>query len=267
MFDNESDTRTLPQALAIEMIPVIRRIAARLAKRLPSHICLEDLVSAGHLGLISAYSRFDPSLCGDFRAYAELRIRGAMIDDLRAADPLSRDLRAHANRVKAAQRTLESCLGREATEAELAAEMGLSLPVYQNLTAKAAIGLTVSLDEPTGGGGPFQLGSLDSVPADEQVHLKQSKHQANQAIEALPPRLQQIVTLYYREEWTLRDIGDHLGVTESRICQLQAEALERMRAHCGSEPRRSVSTARGRAARAPHRAPRAEHAEPRSARL
>lgn len=267
MFDNESDNRTLPQALAIEMIPVIRRIAARLAKRLPPHICFEDLVSAGHLGLISAYSRFDPSLCGDFRAYAELRIRGAMIDDLRAADPLSRDLRAHANRVKAAQRTLESCLGREATEAELAAEVGLSLPAYQDLTAKAAVGPTVSLDERTGDWSPFQLGNLDRLPADEQVHLEQSKHQANQAIEALPPRLQQIVTLYYREEWTLRDIGNHLGVTESRICQLQAEALERMRAHCAAEPKRSASTARGRAVRAPRRAPRAAQAQPESVRL
>jgi RNA polymerase sigma factor FliA len=267
MFDNESDHQALPQTLALEMIPIIRRIAARLAKRLPPHISFEDLVSAGHLGLISAYSRFDPSLCGDFRAYAELRIRGAMIDDLRAADPLSRDLRAHANRIKAAQRALESCLGREATEAELAAEMGLSLPVYQDLTAKTAVGSTVSLDAQTNGESPFQLGNLDSVPADEQVYLKQSKHQANQAIEALPPRLQQIITLYYREEWTLRDIGTHFGVTESRICQLQAEALEQMRAHCGSEPRRSVSAARGRAARAPRRAPRAEQAHPMSVRL
>jgi RNA polymerase sigma factor for flagellar operon FliA len=259
MFENETDNRILPQALAIEMIPVIRRIASRLAKRLPPHICFEDLVSAGHLGLMAAYFRFDASLCGDFRAYAELRIRGAMIDDLRAADPLSRDLRAHSNRTKAARHALENRLGRGPTEAEIAAEMGLTLQAYQSFTARAAVGPAVSLDAPSGGDSLLQIGDPDDVPADEQVLREQSKVQANEAFEALPPRLQQVVTLYYRDEWTLREIGNHLGVTESRICQLQAEALQRMRAHCASSDRKSAAMATKR--RAPHAA-RLEHALP-----
>ena len=121
---------------------------------------------------------------------------------------------------------------------------------------------TSSMDAPATGETTFQIGDTESMPADEQVSLEQSKHRANEAIEALPPRLQEVVTLYYREEWTLRDIGHRLGVTESRICQLQTEAIERMRAHCRSEPKRSASAARGRATRAPRRsrAPRAEQA-------
>ena len=103
MCDDVRDNGPLPQELAVEMIPVIRRIAYRLAKRLPSHVCIDDLISAGVVGLITAYRRFDPARGDDFRSYAELRIRGAMIDELRASDPLSRDLRAHANRTLAAR--------------------------------------------------------------------------------------------------------------------------------------------------------------------
>lgn len=254
MCQQESVRRTLPQSLAIQMIPVIRRVAYRLAKRLPPHVCVDDLISAGLIGLINAYDRFDPSLCGDFGAYAELRIRGAMLDDLRAADPLSRDLRAHATRTKAARRTLESRLERAPSEAEIAAEMGLSLATYQTFTARAAVGPTVSLDAPGDGGSSLQIGDPDDIPVDERVVREQSRLKAHQAIGALPPRLKQVVTLYYGDEWTLRDIGTFLGVTESRVCQLQAEALQRMRAHCaGSEPSDRPAPGSRRAARIPRR--------------
>src|SRR4051812_20216500 len=96
-----SQSSPLPKDLAARMIPVIRRMACRLARRLPSHVCVDDLVSAGFVGLVTAYRRFDDSRGDDFGAFAEVRIRGAMIDELRALDPLSRDLRSHAKRVAA----------------------------------------------------------------------------------------------------------------------------------------------------------------------
>lgn len=89
MCNDARDNGPLPQELAVEMIPVVRRIAYRLAKRLPSHVCIEDLISAGTVGLVTAYRRFDPAMGDDFCAYAEVRIRAAMIDELRARDPLS----------------------------------------------------------------------------------------------------------------------------------------------------------------------------------
>jgi RNA polymerase sigma factor for flagellar operon FliA len=236
MCEDVRDNGPLPQELAIEMIPVIRRIAYRLAKRLPSHVCVDDLISAGVVGLITAYRRFDPARGDDFRSYAELRIRGAMIDELRASDPLSRDLRAHANRTLAARRTLESRLGRSASEMEIVQEMGLTLEAFRSYSARAAVGPTVSLDAPINGE-PVLVGDPDEMPADERLLREQSKLSVRRAIEALPPRLRQVIELYYGDERTLRDIGSILGVTQSRVCQLQAEAVLRMRAHCArTEP-------------------------------
>jgi RNA polymerase sigma factor FliA len=213
------------------MFPVIRRIAYRLAKRLPSHVCIEDLISAGTVGLVTAYRRFDAALGNDFRAFAEARIRGAMIDELRAVDPLSRDLRAHANRTRVAKRSLESALGRAATESEIAGELGLSLASYQTFSARAAVGPTVSLDAPTTGGTMLQISDSEETPADERLVGEQAKDALRRAIEALPSRLRQVIELYYGDERTLRDIGTILGVTESRVCQLQSEAVQKMRAH------------------------------------
>jgi RNA polymerase sigma factor for flagellar operon FliA len=245
MCEEVRDNGPLPQELAIEMIPVIRRIAYRLAKRLPSHVCIDDLISAGVVGLITAYRRFDPARGDDFRSYAELRIRGAMIDELRASDPLSRDLRAHANRTLAARRTLESRLGRVASEVEIAQEMGLTLELFRSYSARAAVGPTVSLDAPTNGETALQVGDPDETPADERLLREQSKLSVRKAIEALPPRLRQVIELYYGDERTLRDIGSILGVTESRVCQLQAEAVQRMRAHCArTEPMEAAPVTR-----------------------
>ncbi|MEP7125966.1 MAG: FliA/WhiG family RNA polymerase sigma factor [Byssovorax sp.] len=231
MCNDVRDNGPLPKELAVEMFPVVRRIAYRLAKRLPSHVCIDDLISAGTVGLVTAYRRFDPALGDDFRAYAELRIRGAMIDELRAADPLTRELRAHANRTRVAKLRLESALGRAANDTETADELGLSLASYQAFSARAAVGPTVSLDAPTTDGMMLEVTDLAETPADERLVREQSMKTVRGAIEALPPRLRQVIEFYYGDERTLRDIGIILGVTESRVCQMQSEAVQKMRAH------------------------------------
>jgi RNA polymerase sigma factor for flagellar operon FliA len=232
MSDLIRDNGPLPQNIAAGMIPVIKQIACRLARRLPPHICVDDLMSVGFVGLVTAYRRFEPTRGDDFRAYAEVRIRGAMIDELRTGDPLTRGLRAHANRSAAARKALEGRTGAAPDEAAIAAELGLSIEAYRGYSAKAAVGAMVSLDGTAEGEPMVQVRDEGVVPADEQLHHEQSKGAARAALESLSPRLRQVVELYYGSEMTLREIGEVLGVTESRVCQLQAEALQRMREHC-----------------------------------
>jgi RNA polymerase sigma factor for flagellar operon FliA len=229
MSTQPNDDRALPENIAAGMMPVIRQIACNLARRLPRHVCVDDLMSVGFVGLVTAYRRF-PSAQGDeFRAYAEVRIRGAMIDELRSGDPLSRGLRAHQNRAAAARRNVEARTGEAADEASIATEMGLSLDTYQSQAAKAAVGMLVSIDATTEGEPTMQLKDEAAALPDEQLQLAEAKRAAREALEALPPRLRQVIELYYGSEMTLREIGEVLGVTESRVCQLQGEALNRMR--------------------------------------
>lgn len=225
---------SMPSDLIARMLPVIRRIAERLARRLPLHVRVDDLTSAGHVGLISAYQRFDPARGDDFDAYAERRIRGAMLDELRASDVLSRDLRSQNNQIAAAARTIEQRHGRRATEEDVARELDLPLDVVQTRMARAASSRTVSLDEPLADGGMIQIADDHMLP--EEQLLRQEKMAAvSAALTSLPPRLRRVIELYYKEGRTLREIGAILGVTESRACQIHGEAVLQMRMVCISD--------------------------------
>lgn len=229
---SDHDNGPLPPELAASMMPLIRCIAARLARRLPSHLRLDDLTSAGFVGLVTAYRRFDRSRGDDFHAYAERRIRGAMLDELRAIDPLTRDLRFLANRIAAARRSIEARFGRAAHEDEIAAALGMPIEEYRRHVARVSIGPTVSIEDPSDGEGSLDLPDREAEPADERIALEQSKRTVRSAINDLPPRLRRVVELYYGEGRTLRDIGNMLGVTESRVSQLQSEAVQRLRTMC-----------------------------------
>jgi RNA polymerase sigma factor for flagellar operon FliA len=228
--------RELPAEVAARFVPVIRQAALRVARRLPAHICVDDLVSAGFMGLVDAYRRYDASRCDRFDAYAEVRIKGAILDELRSYDPLSRDLRALANRAGQATRELASRLGRVPSDVEVAAELGMDLEGYRAAATRIALGSPVSLDAaPQGDEPPFELGDPTSTPADELLLQAQSRAALRGALERLPPRLRGVLDLYYREERTLREIGAMLGVTESRVCQLHGEAIRKLRALCTTE--------------------------------
>lgn len=237
-MQSSSTMGPLPREIAVRFIPIIRQAAYRLARRLPPHVSIDDLIGAGFVGLVDAYRRYDASVCDRFEGYADVRIRGAMLDELRSYDPLSRDTRAFAHKTAAAVRTLEARHGRAPLEAEIAAELEMELDAYRQLAAKAHTGATVSLDGGDGDDGEPRLEVSDATAtaADDQIESERSKHALTRAIEALPPRLRQVLELYYGDELTLRDIGNILGVTESRICQLHAEAVKRLRASCDVEP-------------------------------
>lgn len=241
----------LPREIAVRFVPIIRHAAYRLARRLPSHVSIDDLVGAGFLGLVDAYRRYDASVSDHFDGYADVRIRGAMLDELRSYDPLSRGQRAFARRAAAALRALEAQLGRAPVDAEIAAALGLDIAAYREQAAKAHTGPTVSLQDATNEDEPrLQIADATATAADERVENEQAKESLALAMEALPPRLRRILELYHGDELTLRDIGNILGVTESRICQLHAEAVKRLRASC-----EGVESGAADAAHVPRRGP------------
>jgi RNA polymerase sigma factor for flagellar operon FliA len=235
MFETTSTnpTNPLPRDLALRMIPTIHRVARQLARRLPRHIRIDDLVGAGCQGLVAAYARFDPARADGFDAFAEMRIRGAMLDELRSRDPLSRDQRAHAKKAVAATRALAGRLGRAPAADEVAAELGIPLDLYWERQSAAAVGFTVSIDD-DGGDVGSQLCDTHVEAADDRLCRKEARDAVKAAIASLPPRLARVLDLHYGQGLTLRQIGEQFGVTESRVCQLEAEAIRRVREQCQS---------------------------------
>jgi RNA polymerase sigma factor for flagellar operon FliA len=251
MLDPIKPQTSVPRDLALRMIPTIHRIARQLAQRLPRHIRVDDLVGAGCQGLVSALARFDPARGEGFESYAEFRIRGAMLDELRACDPLSRDQRAHANRIAVATRALHARLGRAPDADEVAKELGISLDTYWERLSAASTGVVSSLDGDEDRNSVAQLPDPSTESADDHLIRKQLKQAINRAIASLPARLQRVLELHYGEGLTLRQIGELLGVSESRVCQLQSEAVRRIRELCqdhlgngAPEPRSIAQAAR-----------------------
>jgi RNA polymerase sigma factor for flagellar operon FliA len=237
----------LSTEIARRFAPVIRRAALRIARRLPSHVVLDDLLSAGYVGLLDAHRRFDPTLCDRFEPYAELRIRGAMLDEVRGThDTLSRDLRQLATRAAITRRRLEVVLERRPNDAEVGEAMGISCETLRAQEARIASAQA---------GAPEEASRVaDPGPSPEARILGDETRRAlRRAIDQLPERTRAVVELYFLEELTLREIGVRLGVTESRISQLVAEALQRLRAQFAlSDPDarhlRSLTLPRRRAA-------------------
>jgi RNA polymerase sigma factor for flagellar operon FliA len=221
----------LPRRLADRYMSIVRRHAYRLARRLPSHVHVEDLMGAGFVGLADALNKYDRSGPDRFEAYADCRIRGAMLDELRSYDPLSRDLRDLNNRIVTAVRQLTAELGRPPEEIEIAQKLELPVAAFRERLAKLSFGGLVSLDT-TGGEGVEGLELSDDAieGADHQLLRTERRERLSTALNQLPERLQQLLKLYYEQDYTLREIGDMLGVTESRACQLHAEAIVRLRA-------------------------------------
>jgi RNA polymerase sigma factor for flagellar operon FliA len=226
----------LPRRLADRYMSIVRRHAYRLARRLPSHVNVEDLMGAGYLGLADALNKYDRSGPDRFEAYADCRIRGAMLDELRSYDPLSRDLRDLNNKIVATVRKLTSELGRPPEESEIAANLDIPVEAFRDRLAKLAFGGLVSLDT-TGGDGSdgFEIGDDSADWADAQLLRGERRERLSDAVGMLPERLQNLLKLYYEQDYTLREIGEMLGVTESRACQLHAEAIIRLRAACSAQ--------------------------------
>lgn len=240
----------LPRRLADKYMAMVRRHAYRLARRLPSHVNVEDLMGAGYVGLADALNKYDRSGPDRFEAYADCRIRGAMLDELRSYDPLSRDLRDLNNRIVATVRKLTCALGRPPEEAEIAQDLTLPIEEFRDRLSKLAFGGLISLDT-TGGDGSegLEIGDESGEWADAHLLRSERRSRLARAVSVLPERLQTLIRLYYEQDYTLREIGEMLGVTESRACQLHAEAIVRLRAACAAqetEPEDAVTSVRMR---------------------
>jgi RNA polymerase sigma factor for flagellar operon FliA len=223
----------LPRRLANRYMGLVRRHAYRLARRLPSHINVEDLMGAGCVGLADALAKYDRDGPDRFEAYADFRIRGAMLDELRSYDPLSRDLRDLNNRIATAVRGLTSALGRPPEDAEIAEALRLPVAELRLRMAKLSFGGLVSLDT-TGSDDSdgIEVGDEGADGAESQMLSAERRERLARAIGELPERLQLLLKLYYEQDYTLREIGEQLGFTESRACQLHAETILRLRAAC-----------------------------------
>ncbi|HEX4154130.1 MAG TPA: FliA/WhiG family RNA polymerase sigma factor [Acidobacteriaceae bacterium] len=227
------------ERLLLEHLTVVRFIARRMHERLPQHVELEELVSAGTLGLIDACSKFDPARHVQFKSYAQFRIRGAILDSLRMLDWSPRELRRKGRAVEEAVRALTQRLGRAPAEQEIAAEMELTLEQFQQLIGDLK-GLEIgSLNEERGEEGSEE--ELAYVPAAEEENplflcLKgETRQQLIEAIEELPEKERLVLTLYYYEELTMKEVGLTLGVVESRVSQIHSSAVRRLRVVLGAE--------------------------------
>jgi RNA polymerase sigma factor FliA len=210
----------------------VERVAYRLRRRLPAHVELDDLISAGVLGLIEAAERFDPAQAIRFETFAEFRIKGAMLDDLRGRDSLTRDMRRIFRELSESAAKLAHTLGRTPTESEVAEAMGVPVEELHKRKKKTAGSSVVGFDE---AGADF-LERTEGDPADSPYELAARRElfgRLTDQIDLLPERMQQVLALYYCEGLGLKEIGVVLGVTESRACQIHAEAAKRLRAALG----------------------------------
>lgn len=211
--------------------PLVKRIAYHLMSRLPASVQADDLIQAGMIGLIEASRKFDPEQGASFETYAGIRIRGAMLDEIRRTDWTPRSVHRKAREVAEAVRKIENEKGRDARDVEVAEVMGLGLPEYHKILQDATGCRIFSFEDPgtLGEEGFAQNARQPNQPLDNLQNSDFKKGLAD-AIKGLPERERLVMALYYDEELNLREIGDILGVSESRVCQIHGQALIRLRA-------------------------------------
>jgi RNA polymerase sigma factor for flagellar operon FliA len=213
---------------AAKFFPYIEKVARRLARRLPAHVEIDDLISSGVIGLMEAAERFDPNRVDRFEAFAEFRIRGAMLDDLRSRDTLSRDMRRLSNELRDATRRLEAQLGRTPDHEEIAKRLGVGVEELYARQQKLSGSSVVGIDD----AGPDLLertGDQSAADPFEAASRRELLGRLVGGIGDLPEKMQQVLSLYYCDNLNLKEIGTVLGVTESRVCQIHGEATRRLR--------------------------------------
>jgi RNA polymerase sigma factor for flagellar operon FliA len=229
----EGCSSTERDLLLTEHLPTVRYLARRIHERLPQHVELDDLISAGVVGLIDAFSKFDHTKKVQFKSYAQFRIRGAILDSLRTLDWSPRELRRKGRAVEEAIRSVTQRVGRAPSEQEIAKEMEITLTEYQMLLGDLK-GLEIgSLHmERTEDSGDEELAYIPGSPEDDPLFrcLKgELKQHLADAIDELPEKERMVLTLYYYEELTMKEIGLTLGVVESRVSQIHSSAVLRLR--------------------------------------
>ncbi|MBR0565967.1 RNA polymerase sigma factor FliA [Azoarcus sp. L1K30] len=230
MYDADGQLDT--DHLVVSYAPLVKRIAYQLMAKLPASVEVEDLVQNGMMGLLDAIGRFEEGMGAQFETYAVQRIRGAMLDGLRENDWVPRSLRRDMRRIESAINELEQLNGRTPTETELAESLGVSLAEYQHMLQEARGHQLVYFDDfARDEGEDFLERHFGDHETNPLTLLEKADTRAGlvRAIDALPEREKMIMALYYDEELNLREIGEVLGVTESRVCQLHSQAIARLR--------------------------------------
>lgn len=234
----EEPTKLTPQQkdkLIMEYAPLIKFIAQKIAIRLPSNIELDDLISSGVIGLMDAIDKYDPTRDNKFKTYAEFRIRGAILDELRAQDWVPRSVRDKAKLLDRTMMELEATMGRVASDEEVAARLNMTMDEFYDLVNQVRPVSVLSIDDQATFSNVDKksiLNLLESCKLNNpfnQLNLKSVKGIVAKAIEELPERQRLVLSLYYYEDLNLKEIGKVLRVTESRVSQLHAQAVSRLR--------------------------------------
>lgn len=213
--------------------PLVRRLAHQMIAKLPANVELDDLIQVGLIGLTDALSRFDAAQGVQFETFATQRIRGAMLDELRGGDWMSRGTRRQQRSIESAVHKLEQRLGRAPQESEIAAEMGMSLGEYQDLLSKVRGTQLVFLEDMSGDEGDEDYLDRHVADAASNPMALLQDHRMREALVAaiknLPEREQFVMSMYYEHDMNLKEIAAVLKVTESRVCQLHSQAIARLR--------------------------------------
>jgi RNA polymerase sigma factor FliA len=230
------DNSATMNATLRQYVPLVRRLAHQMIARLPANVEIDDLIQVGMIGLHDALSRFDATQGVQFETFATQRIRGAMLDELRNGDWMSRGDRKQQRRIEAAVHKLEQQFGRAPAESEIAREMGLSLADYQDVLTRVRGTQLLYLEDMGGRDSEGDDEFLDRHVADEGTNPlavlndRRMRQALVAAIGLLPEREQYVMSMYYEHDMNLKEIAAVLGVTESRVCQLHSQSIARLRA-------------------------------------
>ncbi len=229
-----TDAGCSDEQLIVLHVDLVKRIAKHLAARLPPTVDIDDLMQSGMVGLLEAANNFDPSRGACFATYAGIRIRGSMLDDIRKHDWTPRSVHHKYRKVAEAISSIESEVGRPANSDEIASRLGISLGEYHKILADSTCSRLFSLEETLEE--PFWhrgLPASSTSTPDQQVNRSQFQEKLAEAIDSLPERENLVLSLYYERELNLKEIGEVLDVTESRVCQIHGQAMLRLRAMVG----------------------------------
>jgi len=223
--------------LIIHYLPLVKATAARLSVSLPAHINIDDLISSGVFGLISAIERYKPGLGTKFKSFSNLRIYGSMLDELRNLDWVPRSIRSKSRQLQEAYNAVQQQKGRFALDSEVADFLGVTAEEFTDMISKTKIVTIISLDAKIYNNKSNNAGSFSDVVEDKKTltaHFKLSKKETKEilvnAIEELSKQEKIVLTLYYFDELTLKEIGEVLSVTESRVSQIHSKAIHRLKA-------------------------------------
>jgi RNA polymerase sigma factor for flagellar operon FliA len=223
--------------MVLEHMPLVKAIAIRVHETLPVHVDLDDMIHAGVLGLFDAVTKYDSSKNVAFHAYAKHRIKGAILDSLRQADWASRDLRQRQKKIELMTRDLTAKLDRTPSESELAQELGVTVERWRHIQIDLrTVGLAPANTNPDfDQDRTLEFAATPELQPDRMCERRELQSTLSRAIEALPERYQTVVFLYYTNNLTMKEIGDRMGVNESRVSQIHKTALKKMQIVLQSE--------------------------------